>query len=130
MEVVTSIWILLNGGLVAGFQVKFNQDLAISAADIFSVGLVNIAMFAFIVFVAQNTRKNIREKFMIHEQGCNEPEGILCTTLLLPFIISQMARHTADYEKQEAVCCSQTGLADGVSVNQAPKVDESNGYIV
>lgn len=99
----------------------------LSFADWTAVGLVNVAMYGFIVFVAQSTRSSLREKFMIREERCNDLEDICCAALLLPCTVSQMARHTANYDDYEAVCCSKTGLPDGVRVNELPK--DYDGYV-
>jgi hypothetical protein len=36
----------------------------------------------------------------------------------LPCSVAQMARHTANYHTYEAVCCSKTGLPDGIKVEK------------
>ena len=101
----------------------------IEPADACAIALINTSMFSFIVFVAQSTRSSLREKFMIQEERCFDLEDLCCSALCLPFTVSQMARHTADYDEYEAVCCSKTGLPDGVTLNQSPP-EKTDGYVV
>ena len=118
--VILSSWVFMNGALLAGYNFKWSRGLDLSLADISAIGLVNLVMFAFVVFVAQSTRNSVREKFLIRENRCSDLEDIYVSALALPCAISQMSRHTANYDDYEAVCCSKTGLPDGVRVNQRP----------
>jgi Cys-rich protein (TIGR01571 family) len=129
MLLVIFFWLLMNISLCAGYNMKWSQGLEISIADIIALALVNGAMFGFVVFAAQSARSSIREKFMIRENCCYDLEDLCCATFCLPCTISQMARHTANYKDHEAVCCSKTGLPDGVKVNQQA-VKNNSPYVV
>jgi Cys-rich protein (TIGR01571 family) len=129
MLIVVCFWLLMNVGLFAGYDAKWSQDLELSIADLIALLLVNGAMFGFIVFVTQSARSSIREKFMIRENCCYDLEDLCCATFCLPCTISQMARHTANYNDYEAVCCSKSGLPDGVKVNQQA-VKNNETYVV
>lgn len=120
MLTVVVFWALTNIGLFAACNLKWSRGLELSGADACAFALINIAMYGFVVFVTQSTRSSLREKFMIREERCLDLEDICCAALCLPFTVSQMARHTANYDDYEAVCCSKTGLPDGVRVNQDP----------
>lgn len=121
MLFVIGNWALINLFLIFGYQFKWSRGLDLSMADIMACVLVNVSMLGFVVFVTQSTRNSIREKFMIREQRCYDLEDIVCASLCLPCTVGQMTRHTANYDDYEAVCCSKTGLPDGVRVNQKPK---------
>jgi Cys-rich protein (TIGR01571 family) len=129
MLLVICFWLLMNVGLFAGYDAKWSQDIELSIADLIALLLVNGAMFGFIVFVTQSARSSIREKFMIRENCCYDLEDLCCATFCLPCTISQMARHTANYNDYEAVCCSKSGLPDGVKVNQQA-VKNNETYVV
>jgi Cys-rich protein (TIGR01571 family) len=128
MLTVIMFWAMTNVGLFAACNLKWSRGLELSVADVCAFALVNVAMFCFIVFVTQSTRSSLREKFMIREERCFDLEDICCAAVCLPCTVGQMARHTANYDDYEAVCCSKTGLPNGVRVNQDP-TKESDGYI-
>ena len=129
---VTGFWAFTNIALFAGYNYKWYSGLELSAGDLSAFALINFAMFGFTVFVTQSTRYSIREKFMIREERCYDLEDLMCATFCLPCTVCQIARHTANYDSYEAVCCSKSGLPDGVRVNQGPKEpqeEEANKYV-
>ena len=136
ITLVIASWAGMNTALFAASNFKWSRGLELSVADGCAFALVNVAMFGFIVFVTQSTRSSVREKFMIREKCCYDLEDVCCAALCLPCTVGQMQRHTANYDDYEAVCCSKTGLPNGVRVNQEPaKVKETpleneDGYIV
>jgi hypothetical protein len=89
-------------------------------ADGCAFALVNVMMFGFVGFVTQSTWSSVREKFMIRERRCYDVEGVCCATFCLHCTVDQMSQHTANSDDYEAVCCSKTGLPNGVRVNQEP----------
>ena len=117
MLLVTFTWVGLNVGLLYVGNYKWMRALDITAADGTAFALVNLFMYVFTVFVAQSTRSSVREKFMIREERCYDLEDVMCASLCLPCTVAQMSRHTANYDDYEAVCCSKTGLPDGVKVH-------------
>jgi Cys-rich protein (TIGR01571 family) len=136
MLTVVGFWLFTNVGLFAACNVKWSHGLELSVADVCAFVLVNVAMFGFVVFVTQSTRSSVREKFMIRERQCYDLEDVCCATLCLPCTVGQMSRHTANYDDYEAVCCSKTGLPNGVRVNQEPAkgkettTENKDGYMV
>lgn len=129
MLFVMAFWLIINLGLFFGCHIKWSRGVALSIADYAAVALINAVFIGFIVFVTQSTRSSIREKFLIREQHCYDLEDLSCSALCLPCTVAQMSRHTANYDDYEAVCCSKSGLPDGVRVNQAP-VKPSGSYVV
>ena len=124
MTLVTFFWLFMNAGLFGGYYMKLSTQMPLSVADIVALVLVNGAMLGFTVFTAQSTRSSIRDKFMIRENCCYDLEDLSCATCCLPCTISHMARHTADYSKYDAACCSENGLPDGVKLNKSSLKDE------
>jgi len=129
MLVVVVFWAATNVGIFAACNLKWFNGMELSMADASAIVLINVAMFGFVVFVTQSTRSSLREKFMIREERCFDLEDLCCATMCLSCTVCQMARHTANYDDYEAVCCSKTGLPDGVRVNQTSG-KESDGYVV
>ena len=129
MLVVVVFWAATNVGIFAACNLKWFNGMELSMADASAILLINVAMFGFVVFVTQSTRSSLREKFMIREERCFDLEDLCCATMCLSCTVCQMARHTANYDDYEAVCCSKTGLPDGVRVNQTSG-KESDGYVV
>jgi len=128
MFIVMAFWLSVNIGLFFGYNVKWSRGYELSVADWAAVAIINGSFVGFVVFVTQSTRSSIREKFLIREQRCHDLEDLCCASLCLPCTVSQMSRHTANYDDYEAVCCSKTGLPDGVRVNQVPAKDSD--YVV
>ena len=130
MLFVTGSWTLLNVALIYAANYKWMRAMDITASDLTAFALVNITMYGFAVFVAQSTRSSIREKFMIREERCYDLEDVMCASTCLPCTVAQMARHTANYNDYEAVCCSKTGLPDGVKVKHTVSMKEQGDFVV
>jgi Cys-rich protein (TIGR01571 family) len=128
MLMVVGFWISINMGLFFGYNIKWSRGIELTIADWAAFALINGAYIGFIVFVTQSTRSSLREKFLIREQCCYDLEDLFCASCCMPCTVSQMSRHTANYDDYEAVCCSKSGLPDGVRVNQ--QVVVSKGYVV
>uniref|UniRef100_A0A7S2GUZ6 PLAC8 family protein n=1 Tax=Helicotheca tamesis TaxID=374047 RepID=A0A7S2GUZ6_9STRA len=68
--------------------------------------------FIYTIVFLKNTRAYVRQKYAIPERedcpkGC---EDVCCAIACGCCAVSQMARHTTDYETYRGVCCSETGL--------------------
>jgi hypothetical protein len=72
----------------------------------FSFGIAAVA--------AVRTRRAIREKHAIPEQTCVGCEDVVCVACCGCCTVVQMSRHTADYDKYPAHCCTETGLPSHV----------------
>ena len=70
------------------------------------------------IYVVLKTRRHIRERSGIPETSCQccevcgsgGCEDCCCAKYCHLCVITQMARHTAEYETYKAQCCSETGL--------------------
>jgi len=130
MSLMILSWLSMNGLVYLSYTWKWDQAMELTMADLGALGVVNVAMYIFIVFVAQATRGGLREKFMIREQRCSDLEDITVAGVCLPCTVSQMMRHTGNYDDYEGVCCSKTGLPDGVRVNQINLLSKGDGQYV
>lgn len=115
MGSIVTMWVLVNLFVIGAYNYKWSQHLTLSTADIAALGFVNVVMLVYAIYAVAATRSSIREKFMIREQRCYDLEDCCCATFCMPCTVCQMARHTADYNRQEAVCFSSTGLPDDAS---------------
>ncbi|KAL7575943.1 hypothetical protein ACA910_000739 [Epithemia clementina (nom. ined.)] len=113
-----------------GYAYKWENSLDVSFADYSALALINLAMIGFTIFVTQSTRYSLREKFRIREERCYDLEDVVCSLFCLPFVVCQMQRHTANYEEYNAVCCSKTGLPDGVGVHADQIEKSSSAFLV
>jgi len=71
---------------------------------------INIAYAIFLMYLIAITRYRIRSRYGIPEQNCRGCEDCCCAFWCHCCAVSQMARHTADYDNYAAKCCSETGL--------------------
>jgi Cys-rich protein (TIGR01571 family) len=55
------------------------------------------------------TRQSIREQYSIPEENCVGCEDACCAFWCTCCTLSQMARHTGEYETYPGVCCTTTG---------------------
>lgn len=132
MVTIILFWVMINAMLFLGYNIKWGQGLELTIADWSSLAVINGAYICFIVFVTQSTRSSLRDKYLIREQLCSDLEDLCCATCCLPCSISQMSRHTGNYDEYEAVCCSRTGLPDGVGEHEQTPLRPSQGssYVV
>ena len=110
-------WVFLNSLIVVGFSIKKMGAVAISGADIASFVIVNVGMLVYTVYAASNTRAIIREKYKIKQGCCGDWEDSLLSAFCMPCSIAQMGRHTVAYDEHKALCCSDTGLEEGVDAD-------------
>ena len=59
------------------------------------------------------TRQNVRAQYSIPEQHCQGCEDLCCAFWCTCCTLSQMARHTGEYETYPGVCFSSTGHPEG-----------------
>ena len=70
------------------------------------------ALLLYLFVLSFRTRWHVRERYGIPEQTCEcGVEDSLVSLACQPCSVAQMARHTADYDSYDAVCCSSTGLS-------------------
>lgn len=72
--------------------------------------IINIAYAILLIYLIAIARYRIRSRYGIPEQNCRGCEDCCCAFWCHCCTVSQMARHTADYDKYAAKCCSETGL--------------------
>jgi hypothetical protein len=73
-------------------------------------GALHMCFFCYMLLAVMNTRRYIRTKYAIPEQSCHGMEDFCCAFWCQCCTISQMARHTGDYDMYSTRCCTETGL--------------------
>lgn len=61
------------------------------------------------VYSLCKTRQSVRRQYSIPEERCYGCEDLCCSLWCTCCTLSQMARHTGEYENYPAVCCTKTG---------------------
>ena len=70
------------------------------------------ALLLYVLVTSYRTRQAIRRRYGIPEQHLEcGMEDIAVTLACQPCSVAQMARHTADYDTYDAMCCTSTGLS-------------------
>jgi len=72
--------------------------------------VINIGFSAYTIIAVMRTRRVIRERYQIPEEQCPGWEDLCCAFFCGCCTVAQMARHTADYKKEKAACCTINGL--------------------
>lgn len=76
----------------------------------FLVNTVTTAFYLYTLIVMMRTRAAVRAKYEIPNERCGDAEDCCCAFWCSCCTVAQLARQTADYDQQRAVCCSDTGL--------------------
>jgi len=108
------VWAGLNVTILSGIEIKTTRYLAVSAADTFSLFLVNISLLIFTIYATINTRNYIMQRYQIPVSRVGSHLETLLAAVFFPLSIAQMGRHTASYDIHQAVCCHPTGVIERV----------------
>jgi Cys-rich protein (TIGR01571 family) len=102
----TSLFLLILGALgESESEIDASQVLANLRS------FLNLVFFVFLLVIMARTRRRIRSRYGIPERTCRGCEDCCCAFWCSCCTVSQMARHTADYDNYPAQCCSETGLS-------------------
>lgn len=63
------------------------------------------------IYALMKTRENTRAKYSIPEEKCKGMEDLCCSMWCSCCVVSQIARHTGEYETYKGSCCSSTGMS-------------------
>jgi Cys-rich protein (TIGR01571 family) len=76
--------------------------------------LLLLTFFIFVTVITVKTRRFLRRKHEISNECCGGTEDCCTSFWCLPCTVCQMGRHTADYGRYPASCCTDTGLKEGL----------------
>lgn len=88
----------------------------IGEAPQFLAGLKFAGNFLFSIWALValcKTRETLRARYQIPEEHCIGCEDVCCAAFCSCCAVSQMLRHTGEYENYPGVCCSATGHPPG-----------------
>mmetsp|Transcript_8012 Transcript_8012/g.11502 ORF Transcript_8012/g.11502 Transcript_8012/m.11502 type:complete len:232 (+) Transcript_8012:1-696(+) len=76
----------------------------------------DLFLLCYFFYLVTKTRRILRREYDIPELRCKGCEDVCLSLFCTCCTISQMGRHTADYETYRAYCCTDTGLAKHMEV--------------
>ena len=88
----------------------FDEGDVIPAGYFLPVIIICDLFWIYFLVVFIKTRIYIRRKYNIKSHCCGCVEDLVCGCCCSCCSISQMGRHTTDYNKNRAKCCTKTGL--------------------
>ena len=62
------------------------------------------------IYALMKVRENVRAKYSIPEEKCPGMEDLCCSMWCSCCVVSQIARHTGEYETYKGKFCSETGM--------------------
>jgi Cys-rich protein (TIGR01571 family) len=93
------------------YTMNDNVQIPASAAVVNAINqALSYAYLIYLLVATLRTRASIRDKYAIPEQSCKGCEDCCCSYWCSCCTVAQMMRHTADYDKYDAQCCTETGL--------------------
>ncbi|KAL3756090.1 hypothetical protein ACHAWU_009392 [Discostella pseudostelligera] len=111
---ITVVYFVLNQIFIFSPFALMDENGNVSSDAVLFVEWRYILRILFTVFTwitVARLRSRIRSKYSIPEKNCRGCEDCCCSIWCTCCALSQMARHTADYETYAALCCSETGLS-------------------
>lgn len=87
------------------------ETLPVSISVMKSLGGFFFAWWS--IYALFKTRQSVRRQYSIPEERCMGCEDLCYSIWCTCCTLSQMARHTGEYENYPGVCCSKTGHPEG-----------------
>lgn len=87
--------------------------------------IVDTMFVVYFYYAVCSARRSIRAKYVIPEKRCRHFEDCFVAVFCTQCAISQLGRHTADYETFRAVCFNETGIPHHVVVPDEPFAAEN-----
>lgn len=70
-----------------------------------------MAFTIYSIYSLMKLRENVRAKYSIPTERCGGMEDMCCSMWCSCCVVSQIARHTGEYETYKGSICSETGMA-------------------
>lgn len=106
----------LSAYMDANTRLNYNENGQVNVVVMYDPMILVVKWIAAIAFglwamcSLKNTRRNVRRQFNIPEERCAGCEDLCCAAFCSCCTVSQLARHTGNYDKLEGNCCTDTGL--------------------
>ena len=109
--VVIMFWALMNIVVAVNMGVNRLRGKLPAFLEVGALVAINLGTLCFTVYAVVKTRRAVRERYGI-PSACGNVEDAAFAIFCMPCTITQIGRHTADFETHRAVCCSKTGVSD------------------
>jgi len=120
MKVKTLVWltfgVVIMHAMYIYFLIRAPQNTQLYEISCIPLLSMDISILFYIIYLTARTRKEIRKEYGILGQRCGGHEDTCLSLWCTSCVISQMGRHTADYETYRANYCTDTGLPNHVEV--------------
>jgi Cys-rich protein (TIGR01571 family) len=97
------------------FIIAEPDDDALLMATCPLIGL-DVSVILYFYYMLIKTRRIVRREYDIPELRCHGNEDCCLSVFCTCCTLSQMGRHTADYETYRSYCCTDTGMAKHIEV--------------
>lgn len=111
----TSFVFAVHGLYGAYFVIAVPSQEALIMATCPLVGM-DLILLCYFFYLVIKTRSTVRREYDILELRCHGHEDCCMSVFCTCCTITQMGRHTADYETFVSYCCTGTGLANHIEV--------------
>jgi hypothetical protein len=85
------------------------QDIPFWIPTLRFIGAVLFTIYS--IYSLMKLRESVRAKYSIPTEKCGACEDVCCSVWCSCCIVSQIARHTGEYETYKGSLCSETGMA-------------------
>lgn len=75
------------------------------------LSVVNVLYGGYSMYIVWKVRSYVRQKYRIQEKHCVGYEDLCCAVWCSCCTVSQLARQTTDYELEEGMFCTNTGIS-------------------
>jgi len=101
--------------------IKFHVD---NPVGLWVRGALRLLFVVWSLYALAQSRAVIRKKYDIETKYFGKFEDYVYALFCSCCVTSQMARHTADYESYDAICCSGDGLSDDARIDPICEMNE------
>jgi Cys-rich protein (TIGR01571 family) len=81
---------------------------------------LNVVVIVYTYYAIGATRASLRSRYMIPGRRCGRYEDCCCALFCTFCTMTQMGRHTGDYQTFRGICCNSTGLPQHVTIPRNP----------
>eukprot|EP00549_Striatella_unipunctata_P003509 CAMPEP_0118674306 /NCGR_PEP_ID=MMETSP0800-20121206/817_1 /TAXON_ID=210618 ORGANISM="Striatella unipunctata, Strain CCMP2910" /NCGR_SAMPLE_ID=MMETSP0800 /ASSEMBLY_ACC=CAM_ASM_000638 /LENGTH=108 /DNA_ID=CAMNT_0006569491 /DNA_START=9 /DNA_END=335 /DNA_ORIENTATION=+ len=81
-------------------------------------------VLVYVIVIVKRTRAAVRDRYAIPERVCHGCEDVCIAIFCYRCAAAQMARHTVDYERYPAECCTSNGLRSHVNLEHDAAVGD------
>jgi hypothetical protein len=102
--------------LYRAFHLHLKSQLWVFIYSCIPVLIADICIFGYFIYMTGKVRRLVREEYNIEEYGCFGLRDEVLSFFCAPLVVSQLGRHTADYDTYVGAYCTKTGLSNHIEV--------------